>query len=43
MASMGGTVRLDETIDAIELSCAQGWTDGLPAVPLTLAHGRPKR
>jgi hypothetical protein len=27
---MGGTVRIDETIDALELYYAQGWTDSLP-------------
>jgi hypothetical protein len=32
---MGGAVRIDETIDAIELYYAQGWTDGLPVVPPT--------
>jgi hypothetical protein len=30
-------VRIDETIDAIELYYAQGWTDGLPVVPPTRA------
>ena len=34
---MGGTVGIDETIDAIELYYAQGWTDGLPVVPPTRA------
>ena len=28
---------IDETIDAIELYYAQGWTDGLPVVPPTRA------
>jgi hypothetical protein len=32
-----GAVRTDETIDAIELYYAQGWTDGLPVVPPTRA------
>ena len=31
-------MQIDETIDAIELYYAQGWTDGLPVVPPT----RPK-
>ena len=30
-------MRIDETIDAIELYYAQGWTDGLSVVPPTLA------
>ena len=30
-------MRIDETIDAIELYYAQGWTDGLPVVPPTRA------
>jgi hypothetical protein len=34
---MGEAVRIDETIDAIELYYAQGWTDGLPVVPPTRA------
>jgi hypothetical protein len=34
---MGGAVQIDETIDAIELYYAQGWSDGLPVVPPTLA------
>jgi hypothetical protein len=29
-----GAVRIDETMDAIELYSVQGWTDGLPVVPL---------
>src|SRR3989442_13075499 len=32
-----GSVHIDETIDAIELYYAQGWTDGLPVVPPTRA------
>jgi hypothetical protein len=35
-------VWLDETIDAIELYYAQGWTDGLSVVPLTLATLAPE-
>jgi len=29
----GVSVRVDETIDAIELYYTQGWTDGLPVAP----------
>ena len=28
-----GAVRIDKTIDAIELYYVPGWTDGLPVVP----------
>jgi hypothetical protein len=28
-----GAVRIDATIDAVELYYAQGWADGLPGVP----------
>jgi hypothetical protein len=37
LVCMGGAVRIDETIDAIELYYAPGWTDGLPVVPPTRA------
>ena len=35
LACVEGTVRIDETIDAIELYYVQDWTDGLPVVPPT--------
>ena len=33
LVCMGGAVRIDKTIDAIELYYVPGWTDGLPVVP----------
>ncbi len=35
--SLGDSVHIDDTIDAIELYYAAGWTDGLPIVPPTRA------